>query len=182
MAKKTRNYPPSRLKYREKNPYITFNVPVEIKKKIENLCKETGISKAQLIKNFFMDMTNTFDDIKQSHATEINAIKQTHANEIETTRKNSYQKGAMEKENELKAKFDKEIDDRLKNEKIKIKSNADFEAQKKYEIWYYCVVCNQKITLQPNSDEHKSMIKSMKEIGWGHAVCHNKKPAYRGSY
>lgn len=40
-----------------------------------------------------------------------------------------------------------------------------------YRIWYYCAVCTDEITIYPNSDAHKALIKYMKEKGWGHSIC-----------
>ena len=45
----------------------------------------------------------------------------------------------------------------------------------KYRIWYYCNVCGDEITIYPNSDAHKALIEYMKEQGWGHTECHEKK-------
>lgn len=65
------HYPPSKLRYMARNPCITFNVSAEMKKKIEELARVEGLSKAQLVKNFFFDITKTFDDLKQTHIKEL---------------------------------------------------------------------------------------------------------------
>jgi hypothetical protein len=49
------------------------------------------------------------------------------------------------------------------------------EAEKEYQIWYYCAVCGERIDMEPNSDSHKAMIGYMKEHGWGHRSCHGVK-------
>ena len=45
------------------------------------------------------------------------------------------------------------------------------QAEKDYQIWYYCAVCRERINMPPNSDSHKAMIGYMKEHGWGHKSC-----------
>ena len=32
------------------------------------------------------------------------------------------------------------------------------QAEKDYQIWYYCAVCGKRIDINPNSDSHKAMI------------------------
>ena len=46
------------------------------------------------------------------------------------------------------------------------------QAEKDYQIWYYCSVCRERMDMEPNSDSHKAMIGYMKENGWGHKSCH----------
>jgi len=46
------------------------------------------------------------------------------------------------------------------------------QAEKNYQIWYYCAVCGKRIDIDPNSDSHKAIIGYMKEHGSGHASCH----------
>jgi len=46
------------------------------------------------------------------------------------------------------------------------------QAEKDWQIWYYCAVCRERIDMEPNSDSHKAMTGYMKEHGWGHASCH----------
>ena len=48
------------------------------------------------------------------------------------------------------------------------------QAEKDWQIWYYCAVCRERIDMEPNSDSHKAMIGYMKEHGWGHASCHRQ--------
>ena len=48
------------------------------------------------------------------------------------------------------------------------------EAEKEYQIWYFCAVCRERIDMEPNSDSHKAMIGYMREHGWGHASCHGQ--------
>lgn len=59
-----------------------------------------------------------------------------------------------------------------------IKDRAWYEgyhqAEKNYQIWYYCSVCRERINIEPNSDSYKAMIGYMKEHGWGHASCHRQ--------
>jgi len=37
------------------------------------------------------------------------------------------------------------------------------QAEKDYQIWYYCAVCGKRIDINPNSDSHKAIIDYMKE-------------------
>jgi len=46
------------------------------------------------------------------------------------------------------------------------------EAEKEYQIWYFCAGCRERIDIDPNSASHKAMIGYMKEHSWGHASCH----------
>jgi len=98
------HYPPSKLRYMARNPCITFNVSAEMKKKIEELCRVEGLSKAQLVKNFFFDITKAFDDLKQAHIKEIDDLKTRHAIELEEAKKlaytHEYRKGIADVENE----------------------------------------------------------------------------------
>jgi len=48
------------------------------------------------------------------------------------------------------------------------------QAEKDYQIWYYCSVCRERINIETNSDSHKAMIGYMKEYGWGHKSCHGQ--------
>ena len=48
------------------------------------------------------------------------------------------------------------------------------QAEKDYQIWYFCAVCRGRIDMDPNSDSHKAMIGYMKEHGWGHKSCHGQ--------
>ncbi len=52
-------------------------------------------------------------------------------------------------------------------------SEAYDQAEKDYQIWYYCRVCGKRIDMEPNSDSHKAMIGYMKEHGLAHASCHS---------
>ena len=46
------------------------------------------------------------------------------------------------------------------------------QAEKDHQIWYYCAVCRERMDMSPNDDDHKEMIRYMKEHGWGHPSCH----------
>ena len=48
------------------------------------------------------------------------------------------------------------------------------QAEKDYQIWYYCAVCRERMDMSPNSASHKAMIGYMKEHGWGHKSCHGQ--------
>ena len=49
------------------------------------------------------------------------------------------------------------------------------EAMNDYQIWYYCDVCGERIDMFPNDEDHKAMIQYMREHGWGHTECHEKR-------
>ena len=55
--------------------------------------------------------------------------------------------------------------------KEKVYDEGYDQAEKDYQIWYYCAVCRKRIDMEPNSDSHKAMIGYMKEHGWAHASC-----------
>ena len=46
------------------------------------------------------------------------------------------------------------------------------EGKKDWQIWFYCAMCGKKLVMSPNDDDHKAMIRYMKEHGWGHNECH----------
>jgi len=48
------------------------------------------------------------------------------------------------------------------------------QAEKDYQIWYYCAVCGKRIDVEPNSASHKAMIGYMKEHRWGHKSCYEQ--------
>ncbi len=48
------------------------------------------------------------------------------------------------------------------------------QAEKDWQIWYFCAVCRERIDMSPNDNDHKAMIAYMKEHGWGHASCHRQ--------
>ncbi len=48
------------------------------------------------------------------------------------------------------------------------------QAEKDWQIWYYCAGCGGRIDMSPNDDDHKAMIGYMKEHGWGHPSCHKQ--------
>jgi len=47
------------------------------------------------------------------------------------------------------------------------------EGTKEHQIWYYCAVCGKRINVAPSSDDHRALIRYMKEHGWGHSACHS---------
>ena len=51
------------------------------------------------------------------------------------------------------------------------------KARGEYEVWYYCSVCGKPITIMPNSESHKALIRYMRDHGWGHRACHEKAEA-----
>jgi len=48
------------------------------------------------------------------------------------------------------------------------------EAEKDWQIWYFCNICGERIDMSPNSDSHKAMIGYMKDHSWGHDSCHGR--------
>jgi hypothetical protein len=45
------------------------------------------------------------------------------------------------------------------------------DAAREYETWGFCSVCGEKMTISPNSDEHKAIIDYLRKIGWSHGHC-----------
>jgi len=61
-------------------------------------------------------------------------------------------------------------------EGYKAGSEAGYEnGKEEYRIWYNCNVCGNPLTIKPNSEAHEAVLKLMKDAGWGHAKCHEKK-------
>lgn len=46
------------------------------------------------------------------------------------------------------------------------------KALKDWQIWHFCNMCKEQIIMRPNDNDHKAMIKFMREHGWGHKSCH----------
>jgi len=49
------------------------------------------------------------------------------------------------------------------------------DGERENAIWYYCDVCGKPIYVRPNSESHKAIIRYMREHGWGHKSCHEKR-------
>lgn len=49
------------------------------------------------------------------------------------------------------------------------------DAFREFAIWYYCVVCGKPIYVKANSNAHNAIIEYMREHGWGHVECHEKR-------
>ena len=45
------------------------------------------------------------------------------------------------------------------------------QAMREWQIWYYCNVCKKKVTVKPNSVDHKRIIGLAKENYWSHDSC-----------
>ncbi len=44
--------------------------------------------------------------------------------------------------------------------------------EKKFAIYYRCVVCNEPILVVPNGPEHQAIVNELYRLRWGHAKCH----------
>jgi antitoxin component of RelBE/YafQ-DinJ toxin-antitoxin module len=112
MNEKSKKFP-SQIKYESQNPIVTFRVPIALKNRIEDVCKATNLTKSQIIKNFFIDMTTAFDDLKKKHEAELekfnnelNACRdyaEKHERELETQRMLKLERDV---EIEIKRKFE----------------------------------------------------------------------------
>ena len=49
------------------------------------------------------------------------------------------------------------------------------DAKNGSQIWYFCDQCGEKIVITPDSNAHEAIIGFMKEQGWGHNRCHEKR-------
>ena len=58
------HYPPSKLKYNLKNPAVTLRIPKELNEKIIEMTKTNRMSKAAILKKFFMDITKAQDELQ----------------------------------------------------------------------------------------------------------------------
>ena len=45
------------------------------------------------------------------------------------------------------------------------------QAIREWQIWYYCNVCKKKVTVKPNSVDHKRIIGFAKQNYWAHESC-----------
>ena len=48
------------------------------------------------------------------------------------------------------------------------------QAEKDWQIWYFCSICGKRMEMSPNDDDHKAMISYMREKGWTHKSCHRQ--------
>jgi hypothetical protein len=55
-----------------------------------------------------------------------------------------------------------------------IEENAKQDARKLHEIWFYCSICDERISVTPSGACHKHIMSHLRESGWGHAACHKK--------
>jgi hypothetical protein len=46
---------------------------------------------------------------------------------------------------------------------------------KEYRITYPCCVCNEDLVMLPGGKDHEATKKFLREAGWGHGKCHEKK-------
>jgi flagellar biosynthesis/type III secretory pathway protein FliH len=169
---KTR-YPPSKIRYLKANPNISFNVPVELKDKIDEISRVKGMTKSQLVKTFFLDMAVAFDSIKQTHAAELEKVKT-------DTYQNAYQKGASDKEKVLKEEYDKNIEAaikfRLQSKEDKIWNDAynEGEADGKAEgskLVVNCSKCNKPMSFDISETKYKNEISAFLRQKYTHSKC-----------
>ena len=76
---------------------------------------------------------------------------------------NGYKKGSQEGY-EKGCKDDAENGEKIGYEK----------AWRKYCIWYYCVICDEAIVIESNSEEHNLIINISRHKMWGHSSCRQK--------
>jgi len=62
---------------------------------------------------------------------------------------------------------------------LQLEDKLKEDDEKKYRIWYYCDVCGGEITMYPDGNDHKALIKYMKENKWGHKKCYENPNALR---
>jgi hypothetical protein len=55
-----------------------------------------------------------------------------------------------------------------------IEGEAYERAKKRFEVWYLCSVCEERVEILPGSNSHKAIIEHMKQAGWGHKACYDK--------
>lgn len=107
-------YPPSKYRYMEKNPNVTIVLPKEIKERIEEICREEGITKSQLLRNHFIDVAKTYSSLKEQHTRELGNLKIVHAKELEDARGQAYTKGynrgKSDAESKLKELYEKDLE------------------------------------------------------------------------
>ncbi len=177
-------YAPSKLRYMAGHPQITFTATIELKNRIEGLAKIKGMSKSQLVKRFFEDMVSAFDDLKEKHKAE-----------MEINVRESYQKGVIDTEIQLRRELilSKQKNAHAEAELIKLKRSSEEcknarstaldeisklkqkqqreleEAMKKYRIDITCAVCKKPIYIEPDSALH-SIIKDQLII-FKHDTC-----------
>lgn len=168
---KSKTKAPSKIKYLKNNPSITFNLPIEIYHKINEMCESNGITKSQFLKRYYCDQVFAFDDIKAKHTTEIENVKKENF-------ENGYQKGSIDKEKTYKQEYDKNIEDiiktRLESRLLSIEDKA-YDAgeldgkteqveiiREKNKIHLKCYICKKPLTIDiTNGNDRKLIIDSI---------------------
>ncbi|MEM3086955.1 MAG: hypothetical protein QXO51_03600 [Halobacteria archaeon] len=49
------------------------------------------------------------------------------------------------------------------------------EARRSFEITYPCCICGQPLPLRPGSQEALAAVEHLRQAGWGHAACHERR-------
>ncbi|MEM3455277.1 MAG: hypothetical protein QXT72_01805 [Candidatus Micrarchaeia archaeon] len=142
-------YAPSYYKYQKEHPAITVRLTKELKEKLDSIKGDK--SYAQIVKKL---IEKDFSDL--------------YKNAFNDGSKEGYNKGLNDGYNKgLKEGYNKGYDYGLKEGYTK--------GKEEWAIWYYCDVCGEKMYMKPNDNDHEAMIGYMKEHGWGHVKCHEKR-------
>ena len=90
--------------------------------------------------------------------------------EVKKEANRTYKRKFMTEINKARSTIQRDADTRIAYAREKIFQDA----RKQYEIYYYCCICKEKITVVPNSPSHHAIVKHMNENRWGHSSCHEK--------
>ncbi len=146
-----RHKPPSRIKYEHNNPVVSFRVKKAWYEEFKKLLMENDMSIGDFFRIGFKKQKANYN---LSRRNGFNAGKKIGYNEGHSK---GYPKGYPKGYSEG---YDKGKTD--------------------WGIWYFCSICGEKIYVRPNSNSHKDIIEHMKEVGWGHKACREKKSS--GTY
>ena len=157
MAKTKKKTFPSEVRYRERNPMVSFRLKREYYDRLKDVVERSGKSMGQFVREIALDVN------KEESASYKCGYEDGH--------KDGYKEGYDRRSKVFN----------LNNPGIEYVSGRKRgreegyeKAKKEYQIWYYCIVCGERIDMLPNGDDHKAMIEYMREDGWAHGTCYKE--------
>ena len=156
--RRTKLYP-TQIRYQQRNPMISFRIPIQEYTELKEIAKNSGRTLAELVRK------------RVREASQVNAAhKRGYEDGFKTTSRNLEikVKQAREKGYEEGAKISKKRRSKIIEEAFK----EGYEtAKSRYEITYPCAVCGNMMTMYPGKNDHQEMQELMVGHGWKHSKC-----------
>ena len=138
---------------------------------IEELPKELRRSLVKLMAHDNLDIEEAYR--KAAVLIDVNSTK--FKDEVQKEADRIYKSRFMSEINKARTSIKNRAEEEWFGNYEEAYKQGHIDAKAENEIWFYCSVCNKKITVTPNSNSHQEIIKLMKKAGWGHQSCHDKK-------